>query len=146
MTYHDCIVYQLRKEKKMKDKNEILTMTGEQALKHVTALKRNPKLLKVYIKYTAFMTHVERKEIGETGEAIDDVYGGKEFSIPSVSIDLTWKQFVEFCEEADRFSKLKQERFDEVGDDDSSAEFGTGVSIGTSYNLDYHYAIVTVDR
>ena len=130
----------------MKDKNEILTMTGEQALKHVSALKRNPKYGKVYIRYTAYVTHVERKEVGETGEAIDDVYGGNEFTVPSVSIKLTWKQFVDFCREADEFSKLKQERFDEVGDDDSSAEFGTGLTIGTSYNPDYHYAIVTVNR
>ena len=129
------------------DKNEILNMTGEQAMKHVTNLKRNSnKYGKVYIKLMPLVTYVERKEVGETGEAIDDVYGGNEFTTLGPTIDLTWKQFVSFCIQADEFSAIKQKRFEEVGRDNSSAEFGTGLTIGTRYSEDYGFVTVTVDR
>ena len=128
----------------MKDKNEILTMTGEQAIKHVSALKRNPKYRKVHINFMSLVTYVERAEVGETAE--ESVYGGNEFTTLGPTLKLTWKQFVDFCREADEFSAIKQKRFEEVGRDDTSAEFGTGLTIGTTYSEDYGFATVTVDR
>jgi len=126
------------------NKNTILTMTGEQALEHVTALKRNPKYRKVHINFMPLVTYVELAEVGETAE--ESVYGGNEFTTLGPTLSLTWKQFVSFCIQADEFSAIKQKRFEEVGRDTTSAEHGTGLTLSTMYAEDYGFATVTVNR
>ena len=121
-----------------------LYMTGKQAVKHVTELKRNPELEKVYICYHANITHVVRTEVSDSGCPRDDTYSDSGYTVPSVSLELTWKQFLKFCEEADSFSKAKQERFEDIGADTTTSEHGTGIKIYTSISEHYPHAMVWV--
>tara|TARA_R100000781_G_scaffold110609_1_gene76180 strand:- start:59 stop:448 length:390 start_codon:yes stop_codon:yes gene_type:complete len=128
----------------MKNNKYELIMTGKQAVKHVTELKRNPDLDKVYICHHATLTHLMRTEVSDSGLPRDDTYADDGWTIPGVSLELTWKQFLAFCDESDRFSELKKKRFEEVGYDNSSAEFGTGIRIGVSVNEEFRHAMVWV--
>ena len=124
------------------NKNEIMVMTGAEAIAHVTNLKRKSGL-KVYIEYFTPVTYVERTDVSvEHG----DTYGGKEFSSLGPVLRLTWNQFLSFCEDADHFSGLKMQRYRDVGDDDTSCRLGTGISIGTNFCEEYNFVTVTINR
>jgi len=126
-----------------KDNNEYWTMTGTEAKAHVQKLKNNPsKYGSVSIRMFLSCRHIEKTE--DNGYFEKDTYGGKEWEMNTTSIELRWKDFLSVCQEANNFSALKQGRFEEVGDDNSSAEHGTGVTLRTYTKEDYGYTIVWI--
>lgn len=123
--------------------NESWVMTGTEAKKYVQKLKNNPsKYGSVSINMYLACQHVERTE--DNGFYEEDLYGGNEWNLPLNSIELRWKDFLKVCDEADKFSALKQARFEDNGDDNTAAELGTGISIRSHTNEYYRYTIVTI--
>tara|TARA_R110000824_G_scaffold181535_1_gene362367 strand:+ start:386 stop:778 length:393 start_codon:yes stop_codon:yes gene_type:complete len=128
---------------KNNDKTEMWTMTGTEARAYVQGLKNNPmKYGTVTINMYLACRHVEKTE--DNGKYEEDTYGSSEWEMNTSSIELRWKDFLAVCKEADSFSAIKQERFKEVGDDTTSAELGTGISISARTNEYFRYTTVWV--
>ena len=108
----------------MENNNIKLALTGSEAKKLVSKEAReNGVCLNVF----AEVPHVVRKEVGGTGDPMDDTYG---WEIPGrIILRITWDQFLRICEESENFSAESKKRFEEIGAHDSSSEHGTGLTV-----------------
>ena len=119
-------------------------LSGTQARELITGLKNNPaKYGKVRLNVRTRVWHHQREEDGGTGSFKDDSYSDTYFpSCAANSVKLSWKDFLSICDEADRFSALKQKAFDEAGEASNTCEHGTGISVTyhlTEYGNTYVY-------
>ena len=112
-------------------------LSGTQARKLVQGLKNNPaKYGKVSLYVHTAVYNYKRTEVSNSGAFEDDTYGDTHFIVSAAGlVPLPWKNFLETCKEADRFSALKQETFAEEGEASNTSEHGTGIRV--CYRLSY---------
>lgn len=114
-----------------KEENFDYYLTGTQARKVVQGLKNNPaKYGKVSLYVRTAVYNYKRTEVGNSGAFEDDTYGDTYYPSSAAGlVPLPWKNFLETCKEADKFSALKQETFAEQGEASNTSEHGTGINI-----------------
>ena len=128
----------------MKEENFDGYLSGTQARELITGFKNNrPKYGKVSLNVRTRVWHHQRIQDGGTGSFKDDSYSDTYFPSCAISsVKLSWKDFLSLCDEADRFSALKQKAFDERGEASNTCEYGTGISVTyhlTEYGNTYVY-------
>jgi len=120
-------------------------LSGTQARKLVQGLKNNPaKYGKVSLYVHTAVHNYMRTEVSNSGAFEDDTYGDTHFMVSAAGlVPLPWKNFLETCKEADRFSALKQETFAEQGKASNTSEHGTGINIRYSTS-EYGFTLIYV--
>ena len=119
-------------------------LTGTQARKLVQGLKNNPaKYGKVSLRVRTAVHHTIREEVGDTGSFKDDTYSERVYPFSAAGlVNLSWKDFLATCKDADVFSARKQERFAEEGEASNTSEHGTGIKVTYTSCPDYGFTIV----
>ena len=119
-------------------------LTGTQARKLVQGLKNNPaKYGKVSISVRTAVYHYGRAEVGDTGSFKDDTYKDTYYMASAAGlVNLSWKDFLATCKDADEFSARKQELFAEKGEADNTEKHGTGINVQYHFCPDYGFTNV----
>ena len=114
-----------------KEENFDYYLTGTQARKLVQGLKNNPaKYGKVKISVRTAVYHYGRAEVSNSGAFEDDTYKDTYYMSSAAGlVNLSWKDFLATCKDADEFSARKQELFAEKGEASNTEKHGTGINI-----------------
>jgi len=114
-----------------KEENFDYYLTGTQARKLVQGLKNNPaKYGKVSLNVRTAVYHYGRAEVSNSGAFEDDTYKDTYYMASAAGlVNLSWKDFLATCKDADEFSARKQELFAEKGEASNTEKHGTGINI-----------------
>ena len=114
-----------------KEENFDYYLTGTQARKLVQGLKNNPaKYGKVSISVRTAVYHYGRAEVSNSGAFEDDTYKDTYYMASAAGlVNLSWKDFLATCKDADEFSATKQELFAKEGEASNTEKHGTGINI-----------------
>jgi len=121
-------------------------LTGTQARKVVQGLKNNPaKYGKVSISVRTAVYQYARTEVGDTGSFKDDTYKDTYYMSSAAGIiNLSWKDFLATCKDADEFSAMKQELFVKEGEASNTEKHGTGINVQYRFCPDYGFTSVFI--
>ena len=129
-----------------KEENFDYYLTGTQARKLVQGLKNNPaKYGKVKISVRTAVYHYGRAEVSNSGAFEDDTYKDTYYMSSAAGlVNLSWKDFLATCKDADDFSVLKHKSFLENGEADNTEKHGTGINVQYRFMPEYGFTSVIV--